>query len=480
MSLEHVDALLIIPPVLYARQPSIGSAYLCSCLKKNGFAARIWDLNAELSLRNDGDDYYWSQYENNIKFIDDNRNLLDHWVEKIIDSHARVIGFTVWTTTLQCSLALARMVKEKDHNRTIVFGGYLCNIKAEELIAHPEVDFVVRGEGEETLLHIMRSVSQGKSIDYCPGALMKKNGEIVDGGQRPEMRDLNGIPFPDFSDYALDKYLFKNHLPIIFSRGCSWNCAFCTVFRCWKKFRSRSAENIYEEITTRVVQYPMLKQFELCDCAYNQDAGLLSQLCDMIIGDGLHLRFSGLAQIRPEMDRHLLSKMRKAGFILCNFGVESGSLSVLKAMGKRYTADEAERVIKDTHEAGIDVILNFVVGFPGETEDNFQETLRFIERVKNHVTNIAPGHECDIEHTSIQTHADKYGIAYAPEKIHYWSTANNMINAEERKRRAEIFDRFVREMQIKMKCGFNDRSEIEKYERAMNNNTDKTDQVSIT
>ena len=81
-----------------------------------------------------------------------------------------------------------------------------------------------------------------------------------------------------------------------------------------------------EEITTRLKQYPELKQFELCDCAFNQDLKMLSELCGMIISNNLNLRFYwAWRRIRPDMSLDILKKMRRAGFAICNFGMESGS-----------------------------------------------------------------------------------------------------------------------------------------------------------
>lgn len=450
MSQKQPKILLITPFVLYARQPSIGTAYLCSYLRSKGFEVKAWDLNTEILIPNDGDDCFWSQEENCKNFFLRNRMLFDSLVKRIMDYEPQIIGFTVWSTTKFFSLELARMIKENDRNILIVLGGYWCNINEEELISNPSVDIVVRGEGENALLEIARQYAAKGRI------------ETINYGGRREIDDLDNLPFPDFSDFKLENYVFKYHIPLLFSRGCSWRCNFCTVFHSWSNFRKRNPENIFKEILHRLKEYPMLKQFELCDSAFNQDINLVSKLCDLIISEGLQVRFSGLSQIRPEMDFGLFKKMRRAGFILCNYGVESGSRKVLQAMGKRYTPEEAQRVIRDTHNAGIDVVLNFVIGFPGETEDDFYETLKFIERIKDFITNIAPGHECDIEHSNIHAYPEKFGVIYYEGKINLWETLDGKLNFKERNRRKKIFDKFLSELKIPLKCGMTDREDKEK------------------
>ncbi len=462
MSQKQPKILLITPFVLYARQPSIGIAYLCSYLRSKGFEVKAWDLNTEILIPNDGDDCFWSQEENCKNFFLRNKILFDSFVKRIMDYGPQIIGFTTWSTTKFFSLELARMIKENDKNILIILGGYGCNINEEKLISNPFVDIVVRGEGENALLDIIKQYADKGKIEFGQGMLIKNNGSIINCGGRQEISDLDSLPFPDFSDFQLEKYVFKHHIPLLFSRGCSWRCNFCTVFHSWTNFRKRSPENIFKEILYRLKEYPMLKQFELCDSAFNQDINLVSKLCDLIIAEGLQVRFSGLSQIRPEMDFGLLKKMRKAGFILCNYGVESGSQKVLQAMGKRYSPEEAERVIKDTHNAGIDVVLNFVIGFPGETEGDFYGTLKFIERIKDFVSNIAPGHECDIEHSNIRAYPEKFGVIYSKDRINLWETVDGMLNFKERNKRKRIFDKFVAELNIPLKCGMTDRKDKEK------------------
>lgn len=461
--MQPLKILLITPPVIYSRQPPISTAYLASFLKSRGFETRAWDLNTEICIPNDGDDYYWTQRINCRKFYEDNKGLFDKWTERIFEYNPVIIGFTVWSTTLFFSLKLAMRIKRRDKSKIIVFGGYWSNVEAEEIFDNPQVDIIVRGEGEESLLEIAEQYKNKGKIESCQGCIIRSNGQIIESGIRPEIRTLDTLPFPDFSDFNLESYLYKYHIPIIFSRGCSWSCSFCTTFRSWKKFRIRSAENIYQEILFRLKQYPALKQFEICDPALNQDPSVLLKLCDLIISGSLNVKFSGLAQIRPEIDFPALKKMRKAGFHLLNYGIESGSQNVLDKMGKRYNVEEAEKVIRDTYNSGIDVVLNFIVGFPGEAEEDFDETLKLIERNKGCISNIAPAHECDIEFNNIYYNPERFNVIIPKikEYARFWETTDAKNNPKERKRRKGIFDKFVTDLGIPLRCGVEDRKDYE-------------------
>ncbi len=461
--MQPLKILLITPPVIYSRQPPISTAYLASFLKSRGLETRAWDLNTEINIPNDADDYYWAQIENCRKFYESNKELFDKWTEKIFEYAPAIIGFTVWSTTIFFSLKLAMKIKKRDKSKIIVFGGYWANVEAEEILDNPQVDIIVRGEGEESLLEAAEQYKKHGKIETCRGSIVRSNGRIIDSGIRPEIRDLDALPFPDFSDFNLENYLYKYHIPISFSRGCSWRCSFCTTFKSWNRFRIRSAENIYQEISLRLKQYPALKQFEICDPALNQDPAVLLKLCDLIISGNLEVKFAGLAQIRPGMDLSALKKIRKAGFHLFNYGIESGSQKVLDKMGKKYTVEAAEKVIRDTHNSGIDVVLNFIVGFPGETEGDFYATLKFIERNKGYISNIAPAHECDIGFNAVYHNPERFNVIVPQikEYTRFWETTDAKNNPKERKRRKDIFDKFVADLEIPLKCGIDDRKDYE-------------------
>lgn len=435
---------LIVPPVLFARQAPISIAYLAAYLKHRGHEVQARDLNIEISISNDSDDPFWSEYSHCSDFFISHRNLFEESVEKILNFSPKVVGFSIWSSTVFFALKMAEMIKERNKNILTVFGGFWCSGARGELILNNAVDMVVYGEGELTLADIVEDCDNKKQI---PGCLIKYDGEIKDGGNRKEIDNLDNLPFPDLSFFSLNKYLFKNHAPISFSRGCDWKCSFCVTNFQWKEIRIRSAENIKNEIMYRLGQFSDLEGFQVSDPSINTDMNLLNNLCDLIIKDNIKASFHGcFAQIKPGMTPAFLRKLKEAGFPSLCFGIESGSNRVLNKMRRPYTTEFAERVIKDAYNSGIKVVLGFIVGMPGESEEDFQGTLNFIKGVKNYVQHISDANEFTIMRgTYVACNPEKFGIIYNG-SANTWET--NETSWQTRKKRVEIFNDFVESLGI--------------------------------
>lgn len=428
-------------------------------LRNKGHEVRALDLNIEIDGINDGDDGYWAQEKNAEVFIEKYSWFFDDWTEKTLKYNPDIVGFNVWQTSRKQALFLADKIKRKAPGILIVFGGPEAVLGDKQFINEKAVDLLIKGEGEETFLEVIKKYKKRGIIDYCKGCYVRKDGEFIDCGKRKEIENLDTLPFPDFSDFQLDKYLFKGHIPISFSRGCRWRCSFCTVENCWPEYRTRSAASIYKEIKYRLREISV-SQFVVCDPALNQDTGLISDLCDMIIAGGVNIKWDGMAQIVPDMTSELLAKMRKAGCVLLNYGVEHGSQKVLDSMGKKYDVEDAKRVIRDTDNAGIEVCLNFIVGYPNETEEDFHKTLKFVESVKSHVLNIAPGHPCLVlPYSRLYKYPDKYGIVFENGQ---WKTKNGDNTVHVREKRAREFDENLERLGIAISCGEDDRDVMKK------------------
>lgn len=454
--------LLLVPPIVYKRQPSIGVAYLCAVLREQGYEVMVRDLNVDVQGINDGDDGFWSREENVDAFIASHQTLFDGWLADIERYDPDIVGFNVWSTSRKQSVYLADRIKNHDPECLVVFGGPEAVLGDNLLVGAGSVDIVVRGEGEQTFLEIVREFERQGKVEFCPGASVRNGGKLIDCGKREEIRDLDSLPFPDFSDFRQDAYLFQGHMPISFGRGCRWRCSFCTLENCWKAYRGRSAGNIVQEMKERLKD-GSVHQFVVCDPAVNQDVGQVSALCDLMLREGVEAKWDGMAQIHPGMDLDFLRKMKQAGCALLNYGVESGSQNVLNSMGKRYLVADALRVIRDTHDAGIDVVLNFVVGHPGETEEDFQETIDFIASVKDHVLNIAPGHPCLVlPYNRLYRYPGKYGIRYDRQDSYQWESLDGSNTAAVREQRVKRFNDFLQQLNIEMSCGEDDREKMEK------------------
>jgi radical SAM superfamily enzyme YgiQ (UPF0313 family) len=434
---------LVLPPFFYKRCPLIGLAYLSAHLKDKGFEVSIFDLNTEMEVPEEGKERAWADKLFVDKFFNEHHDLFESLAEKILQSQADIIGFSVWTITKHVSLTLAKIIKHKDKSRLIIFGGPECSFYGDSFIKNEAVDIVIRGEGEEAILEIAQRYEKNRKINFCPGALLKINGEVIDCRDRSEIENLDSLPFPDFSGFLLERYYLFHTLPIMFNRGCLRRCVFCNTMVTWRKCRFRSAENIYKEMVYQIKNYPYLRKFEVDDTALNLNLKELLKLCDLIIRNGLKIDWGGSAIIHLGMDFALLKKMSQAGCSSLGYGLESGSQKVIGSMRKGFKIEDAQRIIRDTHNAGIKVILNIIIGFPNETEYDFQQTMDFIKKNREYIFFVAFPSECWIGNTSyLHTHPEEFGVDLK-EGGDLWETKTGLNNHAERQKRIKIFNDFV-------------------------------------
>lgn len=446
-----MNIFIILCPSLIKRCPLIGLGYLSAYLGERGHHVTVVDLNTEMDVPDDYDEGKWNNEIFVKTFIFENRSFFESLSERILQSgDPEIIGFSVWATTKYASLALAKMIKQKDKDRLVVFGGPECSFTGGDLIREEEVDAVVYGEGEETFAEVAYMYEKQRKIDFCPGTLLKKNGDVIDCGYRKEIANLDRLPFPDYSQFLLAKYYSPNSLSMTFYRGCLRHCTFCNTSVTWRRFRSRSAENIYEEMLFQIERHPDLQKFEVDDTALNLDLPMLSKLCDLILADGLKINWGGSALVRREMDSGLIKKMAKAGCNCLGYGLESGSQKIVDSMGKGFKIEDAERVLCDTYNAGIETVLGIIVGFPGETDECFQKTLDFIKRNKDFISKINFPSECCIGCNShMHRHPEKFDVILEPKDDgEHWMSKDYRNTHKIRQKRIDIFNKFINSLGI--------------------------------
>jgi radical SAM superfamily enzyme YgiQ (UPF0313 family) len=339
---------------------------------------------------------------------------INRFVDEFLITGTRVIGFSVNLISIYLANHIAKKIKQKDPRRLIIFGGQ------GTFTSHPRdeikpsfADIYVIGEGEVNLFKILDTYySQGRLYD-APGILLTKNLGSRQVAVSPEARNLDELPHPTFSDFNLDEYNQGDDykpLPLLLSRGCIRRCSYCIDYLMWPHYRFRSPSHIMREIRYHV-ENNNAKAFEMIDLACNGNLRQLSELCSLIIESGLKFDWVSYAVVRKDMDYTLLSKMKQAGCHTLIYGVESGSDRVLKLMRKGYSAQEASEVIRLTHKAGIRTNMNIIVGFPGETEDDFNQTIKFIHENKEYINEVTNVSGCTLFPASdIGLNKEQYGV----------------------------------------------------------------------
>jgi radical SAM superfamily enzyme YgiQ (UPF0313 family) len=231
-------------------------------------------------------------------------------------------------------------------------------------------DYLVVGEGERPLLNFLK----GKN----------KDEKIV---KFEQLDNLENIAFPRYPGLSLNSYPKKDALPVQFSRGCIRKCAFCSERLLYKGLRLREVRNIIDEIryhkTSNNTSY-----FVFFDSLINADLGALEELCDKIIDNFGLINWEAQIAVRHDMSQKLFEKMKRSGCYNLFVGLESGSDNTLKKMNKGFTAKDAVNFFEMLNKAGLFFGISIIVGYPGETDGDFRESLDFIIRNKDLIPKI--------------------------------------------------------------------------------------------
>jgi hypothetical protein len=469
---------LVQCPVWWTTDPPLGLAQLAGSLKHFGHETEVFDLSIEL-YRERGEKYknawaweqfaFWQDPAWIAECFRDHAAFWDRAVKRIVESDSRVIGFAVFLGSLQSVLEVARRIKAAAPDRVIVLGGeyFFLGAKADELINDPSVDAILTGGADFSFPELIRKLQKEGDLQPVPGAIVKSGGKVLRGGDRPMDKNLDDLPFADYEPFPLDLYDDHNRIPMTASRGCVRRCAFCSTREFWNGYNYMSGERIFAEVAHHAARHPGRRHVEFYDITANGSVPALERFSELLIEKGLAISWKINAIIRPEMTRAVLDKMAKSGCTSIIYGLESGSENVLKLMRKEYGPAVAERVLRDTHEAGIKNTSNWMFGFPGETEADFQETLEFLRRNHAYMDRVYPSRTYTAleEHAYLFKHPEEFGIKLDPLKPTnlYWETADGTNDFVVRMRRCDDFCKLAAELGIDVQKGLDAELELDRW-----------------
>jgi radical SAM superfamily enzyme YgiQ (UPF0313 family) len=365
-----------------------------------------------------------------------------------------VVGFSINQCSIRASLLAAKWLKEARPEAFVVFGGqWYCEAEnVESTLESGVVDSVIVGDGERALVEIARALCKGEP----PGKIVERPVESLDA---LAFLDYGAL---DLKEYEVPDNLYQDSLMIMASRGCVRRCAFCGSRTPWEGFRSMSGRRIYDEIKQQLSLREGYKVLKFYDIVVNGDMRHLEELCDLLIADpSVKLRWREANMIvRPEMTPAILKKMKAAGCDHVNFGIETGSDRVLKLMKKGQTVAQAERVLKDVHEAGIEITANFLFGYPGETEADFDETLAFVRRVHKSIDIFYPSRTFITMEPLSSMARDKAALGVDDGVDIYWALKDGTNDYPVRLARYERFSRLLKELGAYESAGVNSSLEL--------------------
>ena len=201
--------------------------------------------------------------------------------------------------------------------------------------------------------------------------------------------DIDSLPYPDYSDFDLTKYWGKNSVCAEISRGCIAKCSYCTEVYYWK-FRDRGSKTVLDELEYQVNRYG-ISHVSFVDSLMNGNLKEFRKFCEGLVERKLGITWWGYARCDGRMDLEFYKVMRASGAQGFNYGIESGSDKVLKAVNKKITVAEVNQNIIDSHSVGLKVNACWVIGAPGEDIEAFTHSFNMLWNHRARIIAVSPG-----------------------------------------------------------------------------------------
>lgn len=294
-----------------------------------------------------------------------------------------VVGISAMSQNFTSACIIAKLIKEINNDTVVVVGGPHPSMVGAEVFKCPHVDVCVKGEGEETIVELLRAVQARKGFDGIKGIVYRKGPGFLDNGPREYIKDLDSLPFPHqtapevLKDYEKYPALAFKHM--FATRGCPYDCFFCGSRNIWsRKARFRSPENIAREIKGLQQRGVYSVAFE--DDTFGINKNYIKQVCDAILANCPDIKWSSELHVRLA-DDDTVSLMKEAGCYSISIGIESGNNQILKEMRKDITIEEALAACRIIKKHGLELCAFFMVGFPQETEETLNDTLKAMNAI---------------------------------------------------------------------------------------------------
>jgi radical SAM superfamily enzyme YgiQ (UPF0313 family) len=292
-----------------------------------------------------------------------------------------LIGLSIFTIGSEEGIALARAIKER-FPIPVIAGGPHVFVGAEYLKKYPWFDFLVVGEGELTAVALVSALENGKNLEEIPGLLIRQGDAWQDTGPRMQIQDLDQLPFPAFhlleniKLYHPSPFGYRKlpHLPLVTSRGCPFQCIFCS--RIWgNKWRAHSAAYVLEMVKY-VATRCGVKEIWFAEDTFAINRQRVIDICEGILAAGLDLTWSCMTNVNV-FDEELLALMKKSGCWQVQLGLESGNDEVLKFIRKPINRALVREKVNLINRAGIKIRGYFILGHLTDTRETIEQTIDF-------------------------------------------------------------------------------------------------------
>jgi len=354
-------AMLVLPPsksaiksTLGVTGPPLGLGYLASALENNGHEVRVID---SLAMGYDLAD-------------------VKRAVKKF---NPELVGITATTPAIYDAYCIARVAKEVNPDCKTVLGGSHATFMARETLEEcPQVDVVVKGEGEQTIVEL----ASGKTLKEIKGIAFRKKDKTRENEKRGFVKNLDEIHFPAYHLLPMNKYEMRDikFAAMVTSRGCPFQCVFCSSSKlCGKIWRGRSPENVLEEIKLLREKYGV-REIEFLDDTFTLNKERTKALCALIRKEKVDITWSCSSRV-DTINEELARELKEAGCHSIYLGVESGSQRSLNFLKKGIHLKQTKKAVKVLKKLSLNTVSTFIIGIPGETIKAIEKTINFAKKL---------------------------------------------------------------------------------------------------
>lgn len=343
---------------------------------------------------------------------------IEQTVGKILSFNPEVVGFTATTHNRLQAIAAIKLLKKKNPSLMVIVGGPHFSLSDKDALrVVPEIDCVVKREGEITTKELLDIWPDQEKLKSVLGITYRgDNGQIISNEDRPFMKDWSEIPFPAWHLYDLSKYQKRIHgthfraVGVISARGCPNVCTFCCNAAFSKSMlRLRDPKNFVDELEFLNKKYGF-QGFNFWDDTLTVYKDHVRGICQEILNRKMDIKWYARARVNT-VDEEIINLMRKAGCARISFGVESGSPRMLKEMKKNITLEQARKAVHFSAKAGLIIGLNFIVNLPTQTMADLKMTADLIKEF-NQIPNVCASYGFAMIYpgTEMETFAKENGI----------------------------------------------------------------------
>jgi|LakMenEpi03Aug12_release.lakeMendotaPanAssembly.Ray.scaffolds.fasta_scaffold210817_2 radical SAM superfamily enzyme YgiQ (UPF0313 family) len=471
-----IDIVLINVPGTNGKMPLLAPAMLKASIIKNGFSCKTIDFNIRFK-----NEYFQHQDYANLdtffltEYLDPKLKptvdcMIDTWADEILEYDPQYIGISVFTYQSRAAAEIfSRVLKQKRPNIKIILGGQgisqggINGVSSFPLKLQQEgiIDYFIKSEGELSLIELLKN-----NFSY-PG---------INSNTFQQIKNLDELPYPDYDDYDFSQYEIK-YLTIIASRGCVRKCTFCDIHEHWK-YNFRRGSLVVDEMISQSQKYK-INEFVFADSLVNGSLKefkiFLKKLADYNNKVDKKLTWRGQYIVRDsisEGEDHW-NLMAQSGCKELWVGIEHGSERIRTHMGKKFKNSDIDYLVQQLEKHDIKAKFLMIVGYPMETQDDFQETLNLIERYKNLAGTIIKSFEISdtlsiLPGTPLFNNANHWNIVIDDKFENNWICIDNPdLTLDERINRVKIAS------QLTIDLGYNEKTDAHDLLGWLTDNIDK-------